>query len=216
MPGACAAHSDPRRAPRASGCQTHAMCASPKMRDAHCMFRGFSRTRISRARSCLTRTRIARDALTAHGGPTAQTTCSTTSSTSRRSPSAPPTARAPLSPRAWATTPAVRHRQSPSLSVTRGVLRARALAASLAFWARARPEAVPGSGFGAGVYFNTAPSDTNGLFFGGAHLQNSSATDTGVGKGFLADADNGNGPTFSMTGSDQVGVHAIRRWQRLG
>jgi len=90
------------------------------------------------------------------------------------------------------------------------------LAASLAFWARARPEAVPGSGFGAGVYFNTAPSDTNGLFFGGTHLQNSSATDTGVGKGFLADADNGNGPTFSMTGSDQVGVHAIRRWQRLG
>jgi hypothetical protein len=54
-----------------------------------------------------------------------------------------------------------------------------------------------------GVYFNTAPSDTNGLFFGATHLQNSSATDTGVGKGFLADSDNGNGPTFSMTGSDQ-------------
>ncbi len=53
-----------------------------------------------------------------------------------------------------------------------------------------------------GVYFNTAPSDVAGLFFGATHLQNSSAADVGVAKGFLADSNST--VDYSMTGSNQV------------
>ena len=53
-----------------------------------------------------------------------------------------------------------------------------------------------------GVYFNTAPSDTAGLFFGATHLQANPDTVTGVGKGFLADSNST--VTYAMTGSDQV------------
>ena len=39
-----------------------------------------------------------------------------------------------------------------------------------------------------GVYFNTAPSDTAGLFFGATHLQANTDANLGVAKGFLADS----------------------------
>merc|ERR1711998_662593 len=52
-----------------------------------------------------------------------------------------------------------------------------------------------------GVYFNTSPSDGAGLFFGATHLQESSDTALGVGKGFLADSNST--VTYAMTGSDQ-------------
>jgi len=51
------------------------------------------------------------------------------------------------------------------------------------------------------IYFNTAPSDTAGLFFGGTHLQNGTDTALGVGKGFLADSNST--VSYAMTGSDQ-------------
>ena len=52
-----------------------------------------------------------------------------------------------------------------------------------------------------GVYFNTSPSDTAGLFFGGTHLQANTSASLGVGKGFLADSNST--VTYAMTGSDQ-------------
>ena len=52
-----------------------------------------------------------------------------------------------------------------------------------------------------GVYFNTAPSDTAGLFFGGTHLQANTSVQLGVAKGFLADSNST--VTYAMTGSDQ-------------
>jgi hypothetical protein len=52
-----------------------------------------------------------------------------------------------------------------------------------------------------GVYFNTSPGDSGGLYFGGTHLQNNSDTTLGVGKGFLADSNST--VTYAMTGSDQ-------------
>ena len=52
-----------------------------------------------------------------------------------------------------------------------------------------------------GVYFNTSPSDTAGLFFGATHLQANPDTVAGVGKGFLADSNST--VTYAMTGSDQ-------------
>jgi len=39
-----------------------------------------------------------------------------------------------------------------------------------------------------GVYFNTAPSDSAGLFFGATHLQANTDANLGVAKGFLADS----------------------------
>jgi len=39
-----------------------------------------------------------------------------------------------------------------------------------------------------GVYFNTAPSDSAGLFFGATHLQSGQDANLGVAKGFLADS----------------------------
>ena len=53
-----------------------------------------------------------------------------------------------------------------------------------------------------GVYFNTAPSDTAGLFFGGTHLQNSTSADLGVSKNWLADSIQGL-TTYNMATSDQ-------------
>merc|ERR1719409_553555 len=55
-----------------------------------------------------------------------------------------------------------------------------------------------------GVYFNTSPSDTAGLFFGATHLQDmtgSNASDLGTAKGWLADSNST--VTYSMDGSDQ-------------
>ena len=56
-----------------------------------------------------------------------------------------------------------------------------------------------------GVYFNTAPSDTAGLWFGATHLQNYEATRSqsiAAGKVWLNDSE-GTTEKYVMTGSDQ-------------
>merc|ERR1712205_107430 len=53
-----------------------------------------------------------------------------------------------------------------------------------------------------GVYFNTSPSDSAGLFFGGTHLQNSTNADLGVSKNWLADSIQGL-TTYNMATSNQ-------------
>merc|ERR1712166_173080 len=52
-----------------------------------------------------------------------------------------------------------------------------------------------------GVYFNTAPSDTAGLFFGATHLQANTDANLGVAKGFLADSNST--VTYDMATSNQ-------------
>ena len=52
-----------------------------------------------------------------------------------------------------------------------------------------------------GVYFNTSPSDSAGLFFGATHLQDSGSATLGTAKGYLADSNST--VTYSMDGSDQ-------------
>ena len=53
-----------------------------------------------------------------------------------------------------------------------------------------------------GVYFNTSPSDTAGLYFGATHLQNSTNADLGVSKNWLADSIQGL-TTYNMATSNQ-------------
>ena len=52
-----------------------------------------------------------------------------------------------------------------------------------------------------GVYFNTSPSDTGGLYFGATHLQDNTDARLGVAKGYLADSNST--VSYDMTGSDQ-------------